>query len=211
MDKLVQRDRFLTKLTYELTEKGLSGKEKKLFSSTEFFVDYEDIGVRVLQKQNGSQGWLLASLITFAIGVIVLIYRIAGGSVGDDSEIFYGSAGMVFGVIYWFTYKKSFYLVQQGNKNAIHFFYNSPTKEDLDKFISTLKEKRKRILDIKYGQINEMLPYEENHKNLMWLYNNDVIEKSEFDARVDELNSKFYRPVEKKIGFNFPPSNGFEE
>ncbi len=203
MEKLIQTDRLFNKKIFELTDTGLRGQQKKLFSSVEYFVDYEDIGVRILKNKTGRNGLLVASIIGFMLTAVVFISKLAGKDVEPGAELLYLTTAIVCGTMYWLTYSRTFYLVQQGNKNAIEFICDNPTKESLDQFINTLKEKRRVILDDKYGQINVHLPYEQNHQNILWLFNNDVIDKVEFDNRVNELNSKFNRPTEKRIGFSF--------
>ena len=201
MNRLIQTDKFFNKRIYELTDNGLKGQLRRLFNSSEYFVDYEDIGVRILNSKSGNTVWLIIAIIGLVLPILLLTLRLFGGDVEGGAELLYLTIGLVSGLIYWLTYSKSFYLVQQGNKNAIEFIYNNPTKDELGKFIETLKEKRKTVLNDKYGQINVLLPYEQNHQNILWLFNNDVIPKDEFDNRLNELNSKFNRPVETKIGF----------
>ena len=203
MEKLTQTGRLFNKKVFELTDTGLRGQQKKLFNSVEYFVDYEDLGVRILRSKTGTNGWLVASTIGFLLTAVVLVSKFTGGDVEPGAEFLYLTVGIVCGLVYWLTYSRTFYLVQQGNKNAIEFIYDNPTKEDLDLFINTLKEKRRTTLDDKYGNINVLLPYEQNYQNILWLFNNDVIDKKEFDNRIHDLNSKFNRPTETRIGFNF--------
>ncbi len=203
MNRLIQTDKFFNKRVYELTDIGLKGQLKRLFNSSEYFVDYEDIGVRILKSKTGNTVWLIIAIIGLVLPILLLILRLFGGDVEGGAELLYLTIGLVSGLIYWLTYSKSFYLVQPGNKNAIEFIHNNPSKDELEQFIETLKAKRKKTLEDKYGQLNTLLPYEQNHQNLLWLFNNDVIEKNEFDNRLNDLNSKFNRPTKKKIGFNF--------
>lgn len=201
MDRLEQTKRFFHRRIYELTDNGLKGQLKRLFDSSEYFVDYEDVGVRILKSKSGNTVWLIIAIIGLVLPVLLLIARLFGGDVEGGAEVLYLTIGLVSGLIYWLTYSKSFYLVQPGNKNAIEFIYDNPTKEDLDQFIETLRTKRNKVLEDKYGQVNALLPYEQNHQNLIWLLNIDVISKDEFDKRLFDLNSKFQQPTERKIGF----------
>jgi len=173
-----------------------------LFDSTEYFVDFDDIGARILKKRSGMFGWLLGAGICILLALFLFVLRVSGGKVGNDAEVFYLGIALICAVIFMITYKKSFYLVKPGNTNAIEFISNKPSKLEVDAFIENIRTRRNKILDEKYGQVNTMLPYEQNHQNLLWLHNNDVIPKEEFDRRIGELNSKFNYSTDRKIGFN---------
>jgi len=201
MDKLIQKKKFFYKTVFELTETGLHVQQRKQLNSVEYFVDYEDIGVRILKSKTGINGWLIAAIASLVLAFGTARIRESGAHVEYAAELFYLAISAICGVIYWLTYKETFYLVQRGNSSAVEFVYDNPTKEELEEFIQSLKSKRKKVLDEKYGQINLLLPYEQNHQNLMWLFNNDVVTKSEFDERLLELDTKFNRPIERKIGF----------
>ncbi|MBX2964955.1 MAG: hypothetical protein KF845_02330 [Cyclobacteriaceae bacterium] len=203
MDRLIQTEKLFYRKTFELTDKGLQGKQRKLFNTVEYFVDYENVGIRIFRSKSGTYGFLVASIIAILVAIIVFISRSAGNEVGRGAEIFYLSIGLICGLFYWLTYSRTFCLVQPGNKNAIEFICDNPSKEQLDKFIENLKQKRNSTLDDKYGHVNTHLPYEQNHQNILWLFNNDVIGKDEFDRRISDLNSKYNTPSNRKIGFNF--------
>ena len=202
MEKLVQRNNIFNKWMYEINEKGLHIKQKNYFNTVEFFVDFEQIGIRKLEISRGRNGWLTGSIIGALLTAAIIMVKSFGGDAEANGFILYFSISILCGLIYWLTYSKTIHLVQNGNNNAIEFMYNKPNKEVLDKFFETLIESRKITLTQKYGQINLMLPYEQNHQNILWLFNNDVIEKEEFDKKINDLNSTFNRPFDRKIGFN---------
>lgn len=201
MTKLIQTEKIFKHRIFEITENGLKGQDKGLFKNTEYFVNFEDIGVKVLKTKSGGRKWLYATLVFGFLTLIMLIMKIAGGDVGKGSEIFYLCLTFVCGFIYWISSTDSFYLVQQGNKNAIEFFSNKPSKKELNDFIEELKSKRAETLKYKYGQINELLPYELNYNSILWLFNCEAINKVEYDNKMIELNSLFKIQSKEKIGF----------
>ncbi len=201
-DRLTQKDKFFNTRTFELTDTGLRGQHKGLFSSNEYFVDYDDIGIKILKEKAGRNGWLGASTIALILAIFLFVRRIIDGDVGNGAEFFYLVVSGVCGLVFILTYKRKFYLVKSGNLNAIEFFDENPSKKELDDFIERIKKRRSEALEEKYGQINSMLSYEQNHQNLMRLLCNDVIHKEEFDKRTEELNSIFSSTVRNKIGFN---------
>jgi hypothetical protein len=201
-DRLKQKGRFFNTKTFELTDSGLRGLQKGLFSSNEYFVDYDDIGIRTLKEKGGRNGWLGASTIALVLAIFLFARRLFGGDVGNGAEFFYLLVSGVCGLVFILTYKRKFYLVKSGNVNAIEFFDENPTKQEFDDFIERIKTRRNKALEDKYGQINPNLSYEQNHQNQIWLLNNDVINKEEFDKRNEDLNSTFSSTVRNKIGFN---------
>ncbi len=201
MTKLIQTEKIFKHRIFEITENGLKGQDKGLFKNTGYFVNFEDIGVKVLKTKSGARKWLYATLVFGFLTLIMLILKVAGGDVGKGSEIFYLCLTFVCGFIYWISSTDSFYLVQQGNKNAIEFFSNKPSKKELNDFIEELKSKRAETLKYKYGQINELLPYEQNYNSILWLFNCEAISKVEYDNKMIELNSLFKIQSKEKIGF----------
>lgn len=201
-DRLTQKGKFFNSKTFELTDTGLRGQQRGLFSYDEFFLNYDDMGIRVLKEKGGRRGWLGASTIALMIAIFLFVSRLFGEDVGRNAEFFYLAASGICGLIFILTYKRKFYLVKSGNTNAIEFFDENPTKKEFDEFIEHLKKRRNKALEEKYGQINPLLSYEQNHQNQMWLLNNDVIHKEEFDKRIEDLNSKFSSTATNNIRFN---------
>ncbi len=199
---LVQKDRFFNKRVYELAETGLSVRQTGFLNSREYFVDYDNIGIRPLKEKFGRNGWFGASIIGFVLAAILTITRWTGGEVGSGAEIFYLLLGVFCIVIFMITYKRKFYLIDPGHNNGIEFIYNSPSKKELDEFIETLTTRRNQFLDQKYGEINTMLPYDHNHQNLLWLFNNDVINKAEYEKRYTELTLKFGSYKDRRLDFD---------
>lgn len=154
-----------------------------------------------MKARSGNNIWLIIAVIGVILPIALLITRAAGGDVEGGAELLYLTIGLVSGVIYWATYKKAFFLVQPGNTNPIEFLIDKPSKDDVDQFIESLKQKRNDVLDAKYGTVNIHLPYDKNHENLTWLCTNGVISKEEFDKRISDLNLKFHRASAGKIGF----------
>ena len=101
MNRLVQTDKFFIKRVYELTDIGLKGQLKRLFNSSEYFVDYEDIGVRILKSKTGNTVWLIIAIIGLVLPILLLTLRLFGGKVEGGAELLYLTIGLVSGLIYW--------------------------------------------------------------------------------------------------------------
>lgn len=193
----VQKDFPFKTNIFELTDTGLKGQRKTLFGSTEFFVDYNNLGVRVLKTRSGSRKWLIGAGVFFTFFIAALFIETRAKSALG----FHLIACLICLLIYLLTYKRNYFLVQPDNTNAVAFFYDKPTQLDLDNFITVIKERRNKTLCSQYGVINPMLPYQQNHSSLNWLLNNDALSREEYEQKIVELNLAFKNQSEKKIGF----------
>ncbi|RDC56057.1 hypothetical protein DU508_10530 [Pedobacter chinensis] len=188
--------------TFIITEIGLEVKRKNLFSSTEYLVAYEDLGVRVFKSNKGVFGFLISSGILVMLSILLYILKKDGEDIEDSASLFYLGLAAICFIVFILTYKRSFNLVKPGNVNAIEFLYNNPNKTELDAFIETLISTRNGFLSEKYGTLRSSFSYNDNYRNILWLLNNDVINKAEYDKRIDKLNAEMNRKAQK-IGFDF--------
>src|SRR5882762_9693235 len=106
-NRLTQKYSLFRTKTFELTDSGIKGQHKGLFDSTEYFVDFDDIGTRILKKRSGTLGWLLGACICVLLALLLFVLRVTGGKVGNDAEVFYLGIALICAVIFIVTYKKS--------------------------------------------------------------------------------------------------------
>jgi hypothetical protein len=196
---LFQRDRHFNRKWFTLTEQELQVKQKSLFRSDEYSVNYEDIGSKIIKSRAGKKAWLVASVVMFSLSLIIFILRVSDEEVGKGAELFYLLIGLICCFIYFISYKHSFYLTQPSNTNAIEFLADNPTKEQLDLFIKQLKSKQKEVLLEKYGQLNKNLNYETQYHNLTWLRDNNILTTEEHQEKLQQLDN-LYSPS-NRIGF----------
>jgi len=194
-----QKDRHFNSKWFTLTEQGLQVKQKSLFSSDEYSVNYEDIGSKIIKSKAGKKGWLIATASLFSLSLVLSILRIAGEDVGKGAELFYLLIGSICFLVYYITYKSTFYLAQSGNTNAIEFLADRPTEEKLELFIGQLKSKQKEVLLEKYVILNKNLAYETQYQNLTWLKDANILTKDEFGDKLRQLDN-LYSPI-NRIGF----------
>ena len=194
-----QRDRHFNRKWFTLTEQGMQVKQKSLFSSGEYFVDYENIGSKIIKTKAGKKGWLIATASLLSLSLLLFILRMAGEDIGRGAELFYLLIGIICFLVYFISFKSTFYLAQSGNTNAIEFLANRPTKEKLELFIEQLKSKQKEVLLEKYGNLNRNLSYETQYQNLTWLRDNNVLNKAEFGDKLTQLD-KLYSS-KNRLGF----------
>jgi hypothetical protein len=161
LETLYQKDSFFHKKWFEITEEGLSVISKSLLSNTELFVKFEDIGVKIIKSKKGKKGWIIASIICLLLSVGLFFYEKTGGNTDKNAFVVYLVLSIVFGVVFLITYESSFYLADNNSKNAITFLIDKPSKQELNDFIDALKIERKKVLIAKYGQLTNLLSYEQ--------------------------------------------------
>jgi hypothetical protein len=197
---LKQTSSFFNKKTFEITNTGLSVREKTIISKRDYFVEFDNIGSKELRTKSGKAYWLIISFFAFMISLVLFVDQRHGGNVEDDAYLFYLVISLACIIIYFFTYKQSFFLLKPDNTYSIEFFNNKPNKIEFENFINELIERRNKILTEKYGQIILQVTYDQNYNNQIWLLNNNVITQDEFKKIVTELD-KLYKKTERIIGF----------
>jgi hypothetical protein len=81
-------------------------------------------------------------------------------------------------LILYLPLKKKIYMV--GGAVDLTFFQDSPSKEEVDNFISEIIRLSKQILINKYGKIDSDLPEETVMNQFNWLKNRDLITEEEY-------------------------------
>ncbi|GAA0545634.1 hypothetical protein [Chitinophaga japonensis] len=188
---LEQRGFLFNKKWFDITSDGLSVRSKHLLDSSEYYVRFEDVGVKIIKSKSGNIAWLIAGFFLTGIAALLFVEELEGGEVEDNAYLFYLVAAVLCALTYLFTFKRVCYLAKNDNSNAIAFLIDKPSKSELLHFIEHIKEKRKSYLVEKYGHLTTMLPYEQQYQNLLWLNNVDALTHEEYKAKVDELNNLF--------------------
>eukprot|EP01012_Entosiphon_sulcatum_P026738 TRINITY_DN32231_c0_g1_i1.p1 TRINITY_DN32231_c0_g1~~TRINITY_DN32231_c0_g1_i1.p1 ORF type:complete len:208 (+),score=14.35 TRINITY_DN32231_c0_g1_i1:192-815(+) len=202
-ESLIQKDFRLRYKSFLITEKGLEVKHKSLLSSGEYLLPYENVGTRTYKDSRGIYGLLYSSAILGMISVLMYVLRNEGEDVESSASLFYLGLSAILFVLFLITYKRNFYLVKYGNVDPIEFLQHKPSKAEVNAFIETLKTTRNEFLLNKYGKTNLSLNYQQNHQNLAWLSNNEVINNEEFNNMVNKLNLEMQQQQPNKMSFDF--------
>lgn len=200
---LVQKDFRLRYKSFLITEKGLEVKHKSLLRSGEYLLPYENIGTRIYKDSKGIYGLLYSSAILGMISLLMYVLRNEGENIESSASLFYSGLSAILLVLFLITYKRNFYLVKYGNVDPIEFLQNKPSKTELNAFIEMLTIARNNFLLNKYGKTNLSLSYQQNHQNLAWLSNNEVIDNAEFNNMVNKLNLEMQEQQPNKMSFDF--------
>ncbi|WP_316827935.1 hypothetical protein [Pedobacter miscanthi] len=202
-ESLVQKDFRLRYKSFLITENGLEVKHKSLLRSGEYLLPYENVGTRIYKDSRGIYGLLFSSAILGMISVLMYVLRNEGEDVKSSASLFYFGLSLILLILFLITYKQNFYLVKYGNVDPIEFLQHKPSKAEVNAFIETLITTRNEFLLNKYGKTNFSLSYQQNHQNLAWLSNNEVIDNTEFNNMVNKLNLEMQLKQPNKITFDF--------
>ena len=181
-----QFDTNFDRFKYVIEDTGLRLITKRIASSSETFVDFEDIGSKIIIEKSRKLLWLIISLIFLVIAISVFVKRLNGGNVGNGAEIFHISTSLFFLIVYLVTKRNIIHLTQSDNTNAIEFIGTKRYKKNVDDFIKELLQRRDRYLVDKYSTLNEFLPYDQQYNNLVWLYNLKLLTKEQLNIKINE-------------------------
>jgi len=145
-----QFDINLTRFKYVVKNDGILVTKKILFSGTERFVPFENIGSEIIRDKERKLVWLIASILFFIVASTVLFRRISGFYVGDGAEVFWLSISVVFFIIFAYKRKNSLFLVKDDKANGIEFIGTRMYERRLNQFIKILLQQRDIYLSSKY-------------------------------------------------------------
>jgi hypothetical protein len=190
-----QFDTNFDRFKYIIEDTGIRLIKKRIASSSDTFVDFEDIGSKIIIEKSRKLLWLIISVLFIVIAISVFISRLNGGKVGNSAEIFHISTSIFFLIVYLVTKKNIIYLTQSNNSNAIEFIGTKRYKKNVDDFIKELLQRRDKYLVDKYSTLNEFLPYDQQYNNLVWLYNLKLLTKEQLNVKINELDKIEFRTV----------------
>jgi hypothetical protein len=190
-ETLFQKDLFFNRRWFKIDDEGLLVTSKSLTTSSEIFIKYEDIGVKIIKSKGGKRGWLLASIVFFLISVGMFFFENSGGDTDKNVFVVYLIFAIISAIMFLLSYKRFFYLANNDNSNAIKFLIDKPSKQELSDFVNIIKLERKKVLVAKYGQITNLLGYEQQLNSLNWLNSAQALNKEEYELKVAELNFLF--------------------
>ena len=188
-----QFDTNLDRFNYIIEETGIRLIKKRMASTSDTFVDFEDIGSKIIIEKSRKLIWLILSLLFLVFAILVFVKRLNGGHVGNGAELFHITTSLFFLVVFFLTKKNIIYLTQSDNTNAIEFIGTKRYKQKVDDFIKELLQRRDKYLIEKYSSINEFLPYSQQYNNLVWLYNLKLLTKEELNKKINELDNIEFR------------------
>lgn len=188
---LFQKDLLFNRRWFNMNDEGLMVTSKSLTSSSEVFVKFEDLGFKIIKSKGGKLGWLITVIVSFLLAIVMYFFEKTGGDTEKSAFLGYLILAIMAAIIYLLTYKSSIFLTDNENKSSIRFLIDKPSKDELSEFIDTLMLKRKNVLILKYGQITNMMSYEQQVNTLNWLNTVDALSNKEYSIKIEELNAVF--------------------
>lgn len=198
--KLTQRN-FFKKQTIELNDSKIHISTNFFGNKNEFDIDYKSIYPNKYEIKKNNFILFLLSAFFYLLAGAVYYWRFIDNDKTIEEEAF----------IIWFIIAttslfvalnstEKYWKINIANNQFIKIYKNSPNKNEVNKFIDELFEKRNHNLKSLYGYINSNLNYENQYNNFLWLQNMEVISNKEFEDKLNELNSIFGKQT-NKIGF----------
>lgn len=184
------QQKLLEKRHFRFMEDGLFIHSSTAGKTHEYEIKYENIGTKIIYWKNGLSIYLfIAGFLTIAS--ILLCFDTTEPKVEPSARLLLIPVILFCISLYFITYKKARYITNPDNSNPIELFSNKPNIEAVDHFISEILSRRKAFLLQRFGQLNKNLSYEPQYYSLTWLLDNEVINKEEYDQKLQELNSLY--------------------
>lgn len=198
----------LDRFHYIIKETGIRLIKKRISSSSDVFVEFEEVGSKIIKENSRKLIWLGLSVLFVCFAIGVFINRMNGGNVEKGAELIHIFVAAIFLVLFFLTRRNYIFLAQSDNSHAIAFIASRRYKEAVDKFIENLLQRRDSYLLSKYAQFDHLLPYNQQYNNLIWLYNMKILTKEQLKQKTDELDQfmtstdgEQMREVNRVVGF----------
>ncbi|NQX42979.1 hypothetical protein SAMN05421820_11425 [Pedobacter steynii] len=184
------QQRLLDKRHFRFMEDGLLIHSSSAGKVHEYEIKYENIGTKIIYWKNGLNAYLLVAAF-FTVVSIIFYFDTTEPKIEPSMQLFLLALIPSSILLYFITYKKARYITNSANLNPIELFSDKPNIEAVDHFIDEILSRRRIFLLQRFGQMNKNLSYEPQYYSLTWLLDNEVINKEEYDQKLQELNSLY--------------------
>lgn len=190
MMKLKQRHRFIRR-EFEVVDNHIRIKRVTMGGTREWTVELETLGDEIVVEKHSNLAIFLVGTAFLLFAVFIMVISLV------DKEKTLATSSWV-GIILVYVFFGSILLLIP-NRSEIHlgmgpsrlsFFLNSPSRTEVEQFIEGLKQKTRKVLRSKYGQIDVDLPEETMMYRLYLLKERDVITQKEYETLKSEYKAK---------------------
>ena len=188
---LIQQNFLFNRKQFVITTEGIHVKSRRFLNNNEYFLNFEDIGLKIIKKRQGKLGWLLGIIAFTALAFAVLVAQLRGSDVEAEAFAVYFGIAAIFTAGYLLTYERLCYLTNNDNSNSIIFLLDRPNQAVFENFLDELKAARKMYLLRKYSNFSRLLSFEQQYNQLQWLYSTSTISTAEYETSLSELNNLF--------------------
>ncbi|WP_158827284.1 hypothetical protein [Mucilaginibacter lacusdianchii] len=189
MDEFYQRKLFLKK-KYIFKENGIDIEFTDSDGNFSLFIPFDNIdtrnSIRIFSRTK-------KSILRIGFGLTLLTLFKGIISIGTDQRAFFAALAtaaviaIIFYSYYHFTYLK-YYAIPLKTGKHFQVLYNTPSKREVDDFIEEIYTKRKNYLRTEYFFIDYENISKDELKKMHWLFNEDVINRSELEVAIAEIN-----------------------
>lgn len=169
-----------TKMEYIIEDDGLRIIRKALGSSSDQKIDYEEIGSKITSAKTSKIIWFYLSSLFCLSGIVMYYFYVI-------IAIAIFLSGLFFFLMFMISKKSSIMLSQQDHSSFIEFIHVAKETEMLRTFLDQLIEKRNMVLKEKYMKLDNLLPFNQQYSNLIWLYELKLISREDLQKKIVEL------------------------
>lgn len=181
----------LKRRSFEVFGDKLKVVYKTTSETKEWTVEIESVGHNTLIEKQSRVAGIITGMLFLAFGIFMLAAYLA------DKEkslalwaviaiiLFYLFLGLL---ILAFPVKREIHLT--GGMTQLTFFVDSPSKEEVNKFIEYLINTSKKLLLEKYAKIDIDLPEDTMLNQLNWLRNRNLLSEKEYSKLKNEYKTR---------------------
>ncbi len=182
------------KRRFEIVDDGVIVDINNLGSIQNYKVNFDEIRKDefINIKSADTIVWLFVfSAIFNVIFLTIILTEFGNISFENGKWIFLGLMSVI--IIIFGTLKDHFQKVNiktlESNK-PLNFIYTKKTSNEVDNFISQIKEKQKTFLKNLYFKVDPIIPFEVQKSRILWLYETEIISEKEYRNILSELERK---------------------
>lgn len=183
---------YLSKKTFELTDRKVVIVEKSVFDDKEWEARYNELGldlVKIKSREGIGNAVLFGGLL-----IVTAFMTFKAFTDGTDHKLAFLFLFFCFmwGTVFWWSIQKYFaaHFVLRGGQKTLTFFINSPNEKTVKEFIDQIRERTKGRLKEELTHFDPDLSFEDQLSNLKYLKNIDVIEQDEFEKIREQLRER---------------------
>ncbi|PKF73825.1 hypothetical protein [Chryseobacterium sp. PMSZPI] len=199
--KLSQKNLF-KKQTIELQNSKIHIKTQYFGNKNEFDISYENILPNKYDIKKNNFVILGFSIFFYLLSSAVYYWRFIEGdqTVEGEASIVWAIIGTILLIIALIS-TENVWKINIVNNQFIKIYKKSPNNSGVNDFIANMFYQRNKYLIENYGRVNSKLNYENQYNNFQWLKKMEVINESEFNSMIQDLDLEFGKQS-NKIGFS---------
>ena len=182
MDRLIQK-RGLSKKEFILENERLIVNQRTILNQfLEADIPFEDIHInRIVKRSKFEIFFLLFSILVGFFLFATLISKLTiPQTVADWDVIGYFGIGTFVSLSLFFVTKKD-EIILPTDAYSVTLYQKRPSKQEVDRFISTLKDKVKTYVRNKYLILNNDLDDDTRARHLFWMFERGFVSQEEFE------------------------------